>query len=1193
MSELLTQYKLKRQRGKMAEFVHLHNHTEYSLLDGACRLTDDKGKPGELFHLIADEYKMPALAITDHGNMYGAVEFYWAAKEVGIKPIIGCEIYVAPKSRFDKEADKPGEENGRYNHLTLLAKDFEGYKNLMHIVSIGFTEGFYYKPRVDKEVLRKYSKGLIAMSGCLAGEVASALLKGNKEKATNAAVEYRDIFGNDNFYIEVMDNGLEEQQKIIPDLIEISKKTGIPLVATNDCHFLRKEDAATHDILLCIGTGKTLNDVNRMRFDSDLFFYRSAEDMAKTFSYIPQSLKNTLEIAEKTNLEIKSDQLLLPQFPVPAGFASDSQYLEKLCREGLIRRYKTVTPEHEARLKHELDVINKMGFASYFLIVADFIKYAKDNGIPVGPGRGSGAGAMVAYTLGITDICPLKYGLLFERFLNPDRRSMPDLDIDFADFGRDKVIEYVRKKYGEEKCAQIITFGSMQARLVIKDVARVMGFTPTESNNIAKLIPFNSSIAEALKASSDLARLVRGDDRVAKLIAASQKLEGLKRHTGVHAAGMVIANEEITNYSPLSKGSKDIITTQYDGVVLPNLGLLKVDFLGLRTLTIIDDAVKLIKEKNPAFNIDNIPLDDKKSYELLMDAKTLGVFQLESKGMRDLMRKLKASTIDDIIALIALYRPGPMGSGMLDDFVNRKHGRTKVTYDHPLQEPILKETYGVILYQEQVMQMSVALAGFTPGEADALRKAMSKKIPEVMEKMRGKFIDGAAARKVDKKIAEKVFDDIVKFAGYGFNKSHSAAYGIVSYRTAYLKANYPLEYITALLNSEIGRSAVKDNEESKLVMYLEDAQTFGIKILPPDIQMSDGRFKMENGNIRFGLLAVKNVGEGVTESVERARLENGKYKKFEDWDDFLQRIDLKAINKKALESFAKAGVFDAFAQQGEDKLSVRAAILASIDSSVDKAAKIKQDKESAQGFLFDSSETIKQKSSVQKAKPLEPFEALSFEKEVLGFYLSGHPLTPRKRELVAYSNYRLDSLPAPKEDVAIQDAQIVRVAGMIASVKKLISKAKKEPYAKFKLEDLSGSVDAILFPKSFEKYQGYLTPNNVVVIKGRLMGSEGEAEIIVEEMMSIDEAKKKYPANCGEVHIKLSTTRYDDDLNAELSKVFEKYKGKAKVFLDLEDSVHGNFSVETVYLADCSDKFIDDIEKAIGSKDIVELHYIS
>ncbi|MDR3195510.1 MAG: DNA polymerase III subunit alpha [Endomicrobium sp.] len=1133
------------------EFVHLHNHTEYSLLDGACRLTDDNGNPGELFNLIAKEYKMPALAITDHGNMYGAMEFYWAAKRVGVKPILGCEAYVAPKSRFDKNIDKNAEDGGNYNHLTLLAKNFEGYQNLMRIVSVGFTEGFYYKPRVDKEVLRKYSNGIVAMSGCLAGEVASYLLKGNFEKAEKIAIEYRDIFGLDNFYLEIMDNGLEKQKKVIPGLIELSQKTGIPLVATNDCHFLKKEDAQIHDILLCVGTGKILSDPKRLKFDSDLFYYRSAEDMAKTFNYVPQALKATLEIAEKCNIEINTDKLLLPRFPVPQEYKSDAEYLKTLCRQGLIKRYGNVESEQENRLKHELSVINRMGFASYFLIVSDFVKYAKDNGIPVGPGRGSGAGSMVAYTLGITDICPLKYDLLFERFLNPDRRSMPDLDIDFADSGREQVIEYVRHKYGEEKCAQIITFGSMQSRLVIKDVARVMGFTPTESNNIAKLIPLNASIAEALESSLDLTKLVKADERIAKLIAASQKLEGLKRHTGVHAAGMVIANEEITNYSPLSKGSKNIITTQYDGVVLPQLGLLKVDFLGLRTLTVIDECVKFIRKKNPEFDLDNAPLDDEKSYRLLAEARTMGVFQLESKGMRELLKKLKPSNIDDVVALIALYRPGPMGSGMLDDFVNRKHGKTPIIYDHSLQEPILKNTYGVILYQEQVMKMSVATAGFTPGEADSLRKAMSKKIPEVIEKQREKFINGAKEKGIDKKASEKIFNNIVAFAGYGFNKSHSAAYGVVSYRTAYLKANYPLEYLTSLLNSEIGRSAVKDNEESKLVMYWDDAVSFGIKALPPDIQRSNGKFKIEGPDIRFGLLAIKNVGEGLTQSIEQARSVDGKETEFKDWGDFLQRIDLKSTNKKAFECLAKAGVFDSF---GGEKLETRASLLQSIDSSVDRAVKIKQDKESAQGFLFDSAETMAGASSLQKAKPLDSFESLKYEKEVLGFYLSGHPLAPRKREITAYSNYRLDKLPEPKENVDFKTARIVRIAGMIVSIKKLISKAKKEPYARIKIEDLYGSVDAVLFPKTFERFETYLTQNNVVVVKGGIMGTQGQLEIIVEDIMTIDEAKKKIPPNSGEVHVKLSTARYDDVLGEELKKIFSANKGKAKVYIDLEDA---------------------------------------
>jgi DNA polymerase-3 subunit alpha len=1169
-----------------AEFVHLHNHTEYSLLDGACRLTDDKGNPGELFNLIAKEYKMPALAITDHGNMYGAMEFYWAAKQSGIKPIIGCEVYVAPKSRFDKKnINRTTEDNVNYHHLTLLTKDFEGYQNLMRIVSIGFTEGFYYKPRIDKEVLKKHRRGLIALSGCLAGEVASALVKGNNEKAQNSAVEYCDIFGKDNFYIEIMDNGLVNQKKIIPSLIELSKNTAIPLVATNDCHFLKKEDAEIHDILLCIGTGKMLNETNRLHFDSDLFYYRSAEEMIKTFSSLPEAIKNTLEIAEKTNLEINTDKLFLPQFPVPKEHKSDSEYLETLCRKGLAARYGTIKPEHDERLKRELSVINKMGFASYFLIVSDFIKYAKDRRIPVGPGRGSGAGAMVAYTLGITDICPLKYGLVFERFLNPDRHSMPDLDIDFADSGRDEIIQYVRRKYGEEKCAQIITFGSMQSKLVIKDVARVMGFTPTESNNIAKLIPQNASIAEALQTSADLSKVVKANEKIAKLIAASQKLEGLKRHTGVHAAGMVIANEEITKYSPLAIGSKDIVTTQYDGVVLSRLGLLKIDFLGLRTLTIIDDCVAFIRKRNPSFNLDNIALDDKKTYELLGKAKTMGIFQLESIGMRDLIKKLKPSNIDDVIALIALYRPGPMGSGMLDDFVNRKHGRTKIVYDHPLQESILKDTYGVILYQEQVMKMSVALAGFTPGEADSLRRAMSKKIPEVIEKQREKFVRGAKEKGVDKKISKKIFNNIIAFAGYGFNKSHSAAYGIISYKTAYLKANYPLEYITALFNSEIGRPAAKSNEESKLVAYLNDASSFGIKVFPPDVQYSDGKFKIEGKNIRFGLLAIKNVGKGATEFIEQSRIENGQFKSFKNWIDFLQRIDLKSINKKALESLIKAGAIDSF---GTDKFTTRGSLIQNIDSYADKAAKIKQYRESLQGFLFDNTKTFADILSLQEVKTLEVLEALNFEKEVLGFYISGHPLTHRKKDLIAYSNYRLDKLPQLKENI---NRKTVRIAGMIVSIKKLTSKVRKEPYARFKIEDLHGSVDALLFPKNFEKFGGYLTLSNIVVIKGSLTNMQGQLEMIAEDIMTIDEAKKNFSSECDEIHIKFSAARFDDALEEELKKIFKTHTGKAKVYLILEDSLNGNFSIETEYLSNCSENFINDVETVIGFKDSVELHY--
>jgi len=1154
-----------------AEFVHLHNHTEYSLLDGSVRLTK-KGKPMELFNLIGKEYKMPALAITDHGNMYGAMEFYWACEKSGIKPIIGCEVYVAKKSRFDKDKD-----SGGYNHLILLAKDLEGYKNLMHLVSLGFTEGFYYKPRVDKELIAKYSKGLICSSACLAGEVPSLLASGNVKEAKKVAAEYRDMFGEGNYYIELMDNGLEEQKKLIAPLIELSKDTGIPLVATNDCHFLKKEDAKYHDILLCINMNKTVNDPDRMRFGSDLFYYRSPEEMIQTFSYVPEAIKNTLVITEKINLKITSDQLLLPNYTVPEGFTPET-YLEKLCQEGLVRRYGNIKKEQNDRLNHELGIINKMGFASYFLIVWDFIKYSKDHGIPVGPGRGSGAGSIVAYTLGITDICPLRYDLLFERFLNPERISMPDLDIDFADFGRDKVIEYVRDKYGHNNCAQIITFGSMQSKMVVKDVARALGFSATEGQKIANFIPFGASIPDAMMESEELQKAIKSDEKVAELIKIAGKLEGIKRHTGVHAAGMVVANEDIRNYSPLSKGAKDIITTQYDGTVLPQLGLLKVDFLGLKTLTIIDDAVKLIREKEKDFDIDKISLEDKKTYKLLQEAKTFGVFQLESSGMKDLIRRLKPTNIDDVIALIALYRPGPMGAGMLDIFVDCKHGRKDISYDHPLQEPILKNTYGVILYQEQVMKMAIAIGGFTPGQADGLRKAMGKKNHDEMQKQRVKFVEGAKEKKIDAKIAEKIYDNMEKFAGYGFNKSHSAAYGFVSYRTAYLKAHYPLEYMTALLNSEVGGSKAKAGEVKKLVEYIEDAKEFGIKVLPPDIQFSSPKFTVEGKNIRYGLLGIKNVGESAAEEILKAREKSGK---FESFDDFLSKVDLSTVNKKAVESLAKAGTFDGF---GKNKLQIRAEIIENIEQIISAAVKNKKEAETDQGFLFEPAEIISNKNNVSETNvmPLDETLSLEYEKEVLDFYLSGHPLEKYKRDLIAFSKYRLDKIPVPPEGTDLKNAKLVRVAGMITSVKKLTTKEEKKAYATFKIEDLYGNLECVMFPKTYKILGDILLEKNVVVVKGKLLNNKGFVKIAVEEIYSVEEAKKKYLPFSGTLYVQVSEVALDDELSEKIINIISKYPGKSKVYLNVKDYQTGDYSIETGYTVKCSDECIKELDGLLG-----------
>ena len=1157
-----------------AEFVHLHNHTEYSLLDGACRLTDDRGKPAELLHLISKEFKMPALAITDHGNMYGAMEFYSVCRESGIKPIIGCEVYLAPGSRFDKKYVK-GSDTENYFHLTLLAKDLTGYQNLMHMVSLGFLEGFYYKPRVDKELLKKYHEGIIALSGCLKGEVANCLLKEKFNEAEKLAAEYRDIFGKDNFYLEVMDNGLEEQKTIIPHLMELSAKTGIGLVATNDCHYLKKEDSYDHDVLLCIGTGRTLDDPGRMRFSSDQFYYRSPAEMIKLFSYIPDAVKNTLAISDKIGLDINFDQLYLPHYPVPEGETAES-YLEKLCVKGLKTRYGEVTDVHKKRLEHELVIINKMGFAPYFLIVWDFIAYAKSQGIPVGPGRGSGAGSIVAYTLGITDICPLKYGLLFERFLNPDRRSMPDLDIDFADTGRDRVIEYVINKYGASNCAQIITFGSMQARLVIRDVGRVMGFTPGETDRIAKMVPFGTNIYSALQTVPELKNLMNSDERVKKLLASSQKLEGLKRHTGVHAAGMVIAKEEITKFSPLAKGSKDVVTTQYDGNILPKLGLLKVDFLGLRTLTVIDDTVKMIRKANPGFTLKDLDLTDKKTFQLFTAAKTLGVFQLESKGMRDLLRKLKPTEIEVIIALNALYRPGPLGSGMIDDFVARKHGRTQIKYDHPLLEPILKETYGVILYQEQVMRIATDLAGFTAGQADGLRKAMGKKIPEEIEKQRDNFITGAKHKGIERNVAEKTFDQIVHFGGYGFNKSHAAAYGMVSYQTAYLKANYPIEYMTALLNAEIGHSAVvKEDEESKLATYIQDADKFGIKILPPDVQASEAAFSIEDGAIRFGLTAVKNVGEGAAQSIVAARVEKGPFK---SWEDFIGRVDLHAANRKVLESLIKAGAFDSF---GESYTYTRAELTAKLDQSLEWAQSRNKDSSIGQGSLFGPEEFAKNVDLKVKSEPWTEHDALSFEKEVLGFYLSGHPLAQHQHELVAYSQYRLDRLPQGGDDP--RSSPLVRLAGMIANAKKLVTKEKKEQYARFKLEDLNGEIEVVVFPKSYAAGMAkYIVPNTLVVVKGRLSGRDSSNELLAEEMMTMDEAKKKLVPYTGAIHLKLSCAGLEEDALNRIKEIINVYPGESPVILDVAVPGQGEYAIETELSIKYGQKFFSDIEELLG-----------
>ena len=1114
----------------------------------------------------------------------------------------------------------------------MLARDNDGYQNLIQLCSLGFLEGYYYKPRVDKEILAKHSKGLIALSGCLKGELAQALLAGKEKEALKIVDDYQNIFGKENYFLELMDHGIADQKRQNEKLIELSKKTGVPLVVTNDCHYVKKEDAAAHDALLCIGTGSTLIEPNRMRFDEHEFYYKSPAEMYALFSHCPDAVKRTLEIAERCNVEIKLDQTLLPHFEVPDGHTVDS-YLETLCSEGMQHRYGAESGKHKERLQYELSVIRKMGFSAYFLIVWDFVHWAKNNGVPVGPGRGSGAGAIVSYALGITDICPMKYGLLFERFLNPDRRSMPDLDIDFSDGGRDRVIQYVRNKYGEKSVAQIITFGSMLARLVVRDVGRVMGLPLSEVDRIAKLIPkeLGTTIEMARKNVPELQKECKDNPEIEKLMQTAQRLEGLKRHTGVHAAGIVIAKGDLTQYVPLAKGSKDVVTTQYNDEALLKLGMLKMDFLGLRTLTVIDTACRLINERHrpsphpPSghplpqgeggadakrraggeaerwFEISKIPLDDATTFKLLQDAKAIGVFQLESSGMRDLLRKLHPSQFEEIIALIALYRPGPMGAGMLEEFVKRKHNPSTIKYDHPILEPVLKETYGVILYQEQVMRISRDFAGFTPGQADVLRKAMGKKIPEEIEKLRGQFMEGAKAKDIKEKTAHQVFEQIVTFGGYGFNKSHSTAYGLVSYQTAYLKANYPIEFMTALLTSEIGHSAVGKEEDSKLVNFINEATEMGIKVLPPDVQKSFSEFSIEEALphpsplpagegaqrageakscIRFGLLAVKNVGTGAVDSIVAARKDGGEFKSF---DEFFQSVDLRQANRKVLESLIKAGAFDCFADEPPQRL--RARYLLELDGVMARSSKMREESQSGQDSLFGWQEMAPAKTRGTTERRSEgrsetdsrvgwsEHELLSCEKEVLGFYLSGHPLARFQSELNLFSSHRLNKLPG--------SGATVRVAGMLSNVRRMVTKAKKEPYARCRFEDLDSEVDLIIFPKAYASgISQYLKPSEMVVVTGKLNRREdGGPEILVEEMTLLAKAREQYVS---ELMVRMTFAGLEGTVLEELKEVLARYPGRCRVCVEVDTPPQGSVIVETDFSVKPTAALFEEIEKRLG-----------
>ena len=1099
--------------GMMKDFVHLHVHTQFSLLDGACHLDRLVKK--------AKELNMPALAITDHGNLFGAIKFYQMCKEAGIKPIIGCEFYLAKESRFKKEKEEAN------FHLVLLAKDKEGYSNLVKLVSLSNIEGFYYKPRIDKELLEKYSRGLIGLSACLKGELPSLILEGRINEAYKKADEYQNILGKGNFYLELMDNGIKEQYKVNEALLKISKDLKIPIVATNDVHYINQDEAFAHEVLLCLQTQTTLDDPNHFKFNSDTFYFRSQEEMWQLFSSYPEALKNTLEIAEKCNVEFDFSSVYLPRFPLPPQEKDEFEYLKKLCYQNLKKRYPQSSSSVIERLEYELKVIKETGFASYFLIIWDIVKFAKERNIPVGPGRGSAAGSIVSYLLGITDIDPLKYNLLFERFLNPQRVSMPDIDIDFCYERREEVLDYVSRKYGKDCVAHIITFGTLLARAVVRDVGRVLGFSYSEVDRIAKMIPSSPghqvSLKEALELNPDLKNIYEQDERVKRLIDTALKLEGLSRHASTHAAGIVISDRPLMERIPLARAMEGEIVTGLDMESLEKLGLLKMDLLGLKTLTVIDETLKIIKRtKNKEIDINKIPLDDKKTFKLLASGETIGVFQLESQGMRQILKKLKPTEFKDLIAVLALYRPGPLASGLVSDFIERKHGKKPITYLHPKLEPILKETYGIILYQEQTMEIASCLAGFSLSQADLLRKAIGKKIPEIMEEQRSLFIEGCLKNGIPQDIAFKIFNLIDYFSGYGFNKSHSTAYALISYRTAYLKANFPVEFMAALLTSE------RTNTD-KIVEYINEAKRLGIKVLPPDINQSFANFTVtDDGNIRFGLLAIKNVGEAALENIIQLRKE----KKFESFFDFSSRVDKRAVNKKVIESLIKSGALDSLGLK-------RAQMMALLDKVLDKKMQVSQN----QLFLF---------SSLPKVPQIEEWprkDLLRFEKELLGLYVSDHPLSSY-RNLASYLKVeKIASLYEEKEE------KDVRLLGVIEKIKITITRKEKEKMAIVKVEDESGSIEVFVFPSLFQECSFSLKEMKIIFIEGRLTIKEEIPKIIASRIIEIERIWQDIKA--------LNITLYPSVDIKKLKEIFSAHRGSIPVIFTLKRKNNFHLKIKT------------------------------
>ena len=1146
--------------GDKAPFIHLHCHTDYSLLDGACEIS-------QMMEVVAEQ-KAPAIAMTDHGNLFGGSEFYNAAKSAGINGIIGCEMYVTQQPYTVKNAAN------RYNHLVLLCENQEGYRNLIELVSTGYIDGFYQKPRVDKSLLARHSKGLICLSGCLRGDVQEALLNNKFDDARTLANEYQDIFGKGNFYLELQDHGLEQDRKVIPEVERLALDTGMPLVVTNDAHYLRAGDPHAHEAMLCIQTGRTLSDPNRMRFDTPEFYLKTRAEMEKLFGHVPRALDATWDIAQRCKLKLESVEDPFPVFQIPENHTTDS-YFEWVARAGFEKRRSKLEilaaqgnlryplEVYEERLTREIRIIQQMKFPGYFLIVWDFIRHAKQSGIPVGPGRGSAAGSLVAYAMDITDIDPLPYNLLFERFLNPERISMPDIDIDFCTRGRGEVIKYVTEKYGREQVAQIITFGTLGARAAIKDVGRVMDMSFADVDKLTKLVPtqpLNIKLKQAMEMEPNFGEMAKANPKVQELLDIAMRLEGMARNASIHAAGVVISPRPIKDIVPLYRTNKDEIVTQYDMVGLEKLGLLKMDFLGLTTLTIIADTLALIeRHQGIKVVVEDLPLNDPAAYKVFCDGQTSGIFQFESDGMKDILIRYAPDRLEDLIALNALYRPGPMD--MIDDFIDRKHGRSKVTYEIPEMKEILEETYGVMVYQEQVMQMANLLAGYSLGDADLLRRAMGKKKLEEMAAQRQRFLEGAIRKGFNAKKAEKVFDHMEKFAGYGFNKSHSAAYAYLAYVTAYLKANYRLEFISALLTSETGNTA-------KVVRYINECRDRQIQVLPPSVNISDLNFTPSGEGIRFGLGAIKNVGTGAVEAIIKVRDKDGK---FASLYEFCERVDMQSVNRRVIEALIRCGAMDELKGTRSQKMAI-------LDAAIETGLRASRDRNSGQsglfGDLFGGNEEKHEEGELPRVPDWDAPQKLTNEKELLGYYVSGHPLDQYRDKVNDLGSHNTSTL------IGVERGVEVKVCGLITGIQRKRNQ-KQELWGALQLEDLHGTVDCMVFASKFESLSKYLEEDKAVMITAKVLVDEGSApRLSIQDLVALDNARIKLPAM---VNLRIRLTDDEDQRALALEELVKRKPGPASVRIILEKSRDFSLTLDLTSKVRADKEFQGELSKLFGS----------